>query len=134
MVVVASEARGSVANAAPGRDIGRMFKTQENKLREWTVYDASPVPSPPHLATPFYSVEDEDGERANVDAVEELTMEDNMTDQEEATRSSEGAPAEVEDDDWEENEESDSQRCQVCGHTIPAFAMSAHERFHAMDG
>ncbi|KAI0020397.1 DNA/RNA polymerase [Xylariomycetidae sp. FL0641] len=48
MVVVAgvdnTPAVGGVGTSAGGRDIGRMFRTQENKLREWTVYDTSPVP------------------------------------------------------------------------------------------
>ncbi|KAI3323746.1 DNA/RNA polymerase [Xylariaceae sp. AK1471] len=43
MVVVASETSG----VAGGRDIGRMFQTQKDKLRQWTVYDTSPSPLPP---------------------------------------------------------------------------------------
>ncbi|KAK5631377.1 hypothetical protein RRF57_007091 [Xylaria bambusicola] len=36
---------GSGSSMAPGRDISRMFRTQEDKLREWTVYDTSPFPA-----------------------------------------------------------------------------------------
>ncbi|CAJ2511010.1 Uu.00g066350.m01.CDS01 [Anthostomella pinea] len=58
MVVVATDAEdgrgggGSSGGKGGGRDISRMFKTQEDKLREFTVYDTSSgvseaVPGPP---------------------------------------------------------------------------------------
>ncbi|KAI1753751.1 hypothetical protein F4782DRAFT_539428 [Xylaria castorea] len=106
MVVVANE---TSSVPAPGRDIGRMFRTQEDKLREWTVYDTSPLPVPlipasAGIATNSSSpLADGDGEDDDDDGI------------------------------WDEQEESDSQLCQICGHVLPAFAMSAHERFHAMD-
>ncbi|KAI1438998.1 hypothetical protein GGR50DRAFT_217323 [Xylaria sp. CBS 124048] len=85
----------------PGRDIGRMFRTQEQKLREWTVYESPPA-------------ERVDGDRGVVDG--DLSVDSSST-------------PDVDDEVWEE---SDSQCCPVCGHGIPAFAMAAHERFHAM--
>ncbi|KAI1427925.1 hypothetical protein F5Y12DRAFT_782894 [Xylaria sp. FL1777] len=116
MVVVARDetgsGSGSGSSVGPGRDIGRMFRTQEDKLREWTVYDTSPllgVTTPAITATSMNSSDYRDDGGVNDD-----------------------------DDDgdiWEEEEqeESGSHRCQVCGHAIPAFAMLAHERFHAMN-
>ncbi|KAI1111402.1 hypothetical protein F5Y14DRAFT_454050 [Nemania sp. NC0429] len=46
MVPVAAAGADSGAGAGAARDIGRMFRTQEDKLREWTVYDTSPAPAP----------------------------------------------------------------------------------------
>lgn len=148
---------------APGRDIGRMFRTQEDKLREWTVYDTSSPPSPlaaaaaaaPASASPNnviagavdgsvdgYAMEEqqqEEGEeRELVRAGDEEDEEDAQFPRQVAMSgdsSGSGMVDEGDDDDiWEEEQaESDSHRCQICGHGIPAFAMSAHERFHAMD-
>ncbi|RWA11020.1 hypothetical protein EKO27_g4081 [Xylaria grammica] len=119
MVIVASDGIGAGAGVAPGRDIGRMFRTQEDKLREWTVYDTSPLPaSPPRTALVLSNVEDRVEARVDMDAM------------------SNSSPLVDERDDgdaWEEQEESGSHHCQICGHVIPAFAISAHERFHAMD-
>ncbi|TGJ87116.1 hypothetical protein E0Z10_g1688 [Xylaria hypoxylon] len=108
MVIVASDGTGSGTGMVPGRNIGRMFRMQEDKLREWTVYDTSPLPASP-LRT------------ADVEA--------------DAMSSNSSLPADEGDDDdaWEDQEESGSHRCQICGHVIPAFAILAHERFHAMD-
>ncbi|KAI0872808.1 hypothetical protein GGS24DRAFT_422808 [Hypoxylon argillaceum] len=146
MVVVASEAGSAAAGVAPGRDIGRMFRTQEDKLREWTVYDTSPTPEPLRSAVSasaagLSGIEDEGGEYVGGDAVGELEVEGDTQIREEPMMSSgspladRGEDGDDDDDDeiWEEPEESDSQQCQICGHAIPAFAMLAHERFHAMD-
>ncbi|KAI8634054.1 hypothetical protein F5Y19DRAFT_470218 [Xylariaceae sp. FL1651] len=122
MVMVASAddsssgGKGAGAAAAAGRHIGRMFRMQEDKLREWTVYDtsssSSSLPGPSSVHTEEYVKED-------VEENEEVDLSSPLGD-------------EV-DDAWEEQEESNSQLCDVCGHAIPAFAISAHERFHAMD-
>ncbi|KAI1121680.1 hypothetical protein F5Y10DRAFT_255762 [Nemania abortiva] len=147
MVMVANEAGGSTSSVAPGRDIGRMFRTQEDKLREWTVYDTSTAPAsashlpvdPANATTDIPGVEDEDRECADRDLVEELLVEDDKRNRGEAAMSSESMLVDEDEEDdgdeegiWE-HEESGSQRCQICGYAMPAFAMSAHERFHAMD-
>ncbi|KAI0202986.1 hypothetical protein F4808DRAFT_49235 [Astrocystis sublimbata] len=149
MVVVANEASSS--GAAPGRDIGRMFRTQENKLREWTAYDTSPVL--PALASAGYA----DGNTAVVgEGVSECTYGVETTEGLVATEpmdkdvryqpgtenaivghSSPPFGGDADDDDagiWDEDEQLDSQCCEICGHMLPAFAMAAHHRFHAMDG
>ncbi|KAI8955980.1 hypothetical protein F4801DRAFT_184030 [Xylaria longipes] len=131
MVIVANEA-GSVA--APGRNIGRMFRTQEDKLREWTVYDTSPLPVP--LAPASVGVDEGAGECVQQDVQKDLIAEEEENEQydgEIAMNSSSPLVDEGDDDGiWDGREESDSQRCQICGHVLPAFAMLAHERFHAM--
>ncbi|TRX92689.1 hypothetical protein FHL15_006363 [Xylaria flabelliformis] len=136
MVIVANETSNV---PAPGRDIGRMFRTQENKLREWTVYDTSPLPVPvvPALAEADDRVkvcaEGEVQKDLFCEQQEEEQGENMTSDCEVAMNCSSPLVDEGYDDFWDGQEESDSQRCQICGHALPAFAMSAHERFHAMD-
>lgn len=135
MVAIASDAgpnSGSGSGLAPGRDIGRMFRTQEDTLRQWTVYDtsllhpATEVPSTSSTTTVIV-VADEAGDRrpdTDTEMVGEpvvLWGEDEVDDDDD------------EDNIWEDQEETDSQRCPMCERVIPAFAISAHERFHAMD-
>ncbi|KAF2963205.1 hypothetical protein GQX73_g10363 [Xylaria multiplex] len=135
MVIVASDGAesgsGFGSSVAPGRDIGRMFRTQEDKLREWTVYDTSSpsLSSSLRTASILSSV---DGEC--VDPIKE-----DMLSHGHAAMGGGSPPADDRDDDdsdddaWEEQEETGSHRCRICGHVIPAFAISAHERFHTMD-
>ncbi|KAI0451505.1 hypothetical protein F5B21DRAFT_527913 [Xylaria acuta] len=147
MVVVAGEAPGSAA--APGRDIGRMFRTQEDKLREWTVYDSSPLPAPvvPAFTRPDDDDDDDDdddgvGECVGGEVKRDIKKEGEEEEEEEeeeryhgevAMNSSSPLADDGDDDIWGGGGESDSHPCQICGHVLPAFAMSAHERFHAMD-
>ncbi|KAI0532229.1 hypothetical protein GGR58DRAFT_190516 [Xylaria digitata] len=141
MVIVASDGTesgsGFGSSVAPGRDIGRMFRTQEDKLREWTVYDtSSPSLSSPLRTSPVLSaVDDAAGECVDADAIEQ-----DMQSHGQVAMSGGSPPADRDDDDddedddaWEEQGEAGSHRCRICGHVIPAFAISAHERFHTMD-
>ncbi|KAI0512841.1 hypothetical protein F5B22DRAFT_286646 [Xylaria bambusicola] len=171
MVLVARDesSSGSVSGSsmAPGRDIGRMFRAQEDKLREWTVYDTSSIPataaSPLPLApsididiNPAPNVIKDTTPTGEDIAVEDLVMaEEEEEDDEECDAQFQGRQVAMDnsstniplldknqgddededgDDTWEEDQAvSESHRCQVCGHAVPAFAMSAHERFHAMN-
>ncbi|KAI0865552.1 hypothetical protein F4860DRAFT_461886 [Xylaria cubensis] len=140
MVIVANETSNV---PAPGRDIGRMFRTQEDKLREWTVYDTSPLPVP--VVSALAEAEAEVDSRVKICAEAEVQKDlfceeheeeqgANMTYHHEVPMNCSSPLVDEGDDDfWDGQEESDSQRCQICGHVLPAFAMSAHERFHAMD-
>ncbi|KAI5918762.1 hypothetical protein F4810DRAFT_554780 [Camillea tinctor] len=125
MVMVASAGdgeneEGGGGGGGNGRDIGRMFRTQEDKLREFTVYDTS-GPSA------------EDGHKNDTvakDASEDRRRSSGYND--------DTKPAAVlldgEDDTWDDDEtDEDSFRCPLCGHPIPYFAASAHERFHSME-
>ncbi|KAI0485568.1 hypothetical protein F4859DRAFT_387988 [Xylaria cf. heliscus] len=150
MVLVASESSSS-SMAPPGRDIGRMFRTQEGKLREWTVYDTSPLPPAPAPDRDIDRDRDRDREVVDDRVDGDRQRDDVATHQDEdmqrhagiamvtVTSSplvDDGDDDDHDDDDdgvWDGREDSDTQRCHVCGHILPAFAMSAHERFHAMD-
>ncbi|KAI1351827.1 hypothetical protein F5Y01DRAFT_304375 [Xylaria sp. FL0043] len=183
MVLVARDesASGSgISVAAPGRDIGRMFRTQEDKLREWTVYDPSP-PSPAPISkhdtivgrnkmgVDGYTLQREDVQGKGKENEELVAAEHDVDEKMEDVRfqrqanaidnggsppvdergnvaadDSDGGSYDDNDsnvsndnDTWEEEddeeEESSLHRCHVCGHALPAFAMSAHERYHNMD-
>ncbi|KAF5984107.1 DNA polymerase iota subunit [Fusarium coicis] len=60
-------------------------------------------------------------------------MEDKHVAQSEETTQtvSEGDGEEEEDNDWETG---DNALCPLCGHCIPLFAVSAHQRYHEMEG
>ncbi|KAI0831598.1 DNA/RNA polymerase [Hypoxylon sp. FL0890] len=112
MVMVAGSGEAGNGAAGGGRDIARMFRTQEDKLREWTVYDTTSVEDDTASMDIIRPVEKEGGGE-NPAAVEVI-----------------GISLDPDSDAWEEEDE--SYRCHLCGHAIPVFAMSAHERFHSI--
>ncbi|KAI5864231.1 DNA/RNA polymerase [Durotheca rogersii] len=132
MVVVAGgiEESGSrrtgAGEGAGGQDIARMFRTQEDKLREWTVYDTAPLSDDPTHDTTGAAkptevrCEEEVEGRGCGDLMEGPTT----------AASSPEPDACPYADVWED--EGASQRCRLCGHAIPVFAIPAHERFHAI--
>ncbi|EFR03861.1 hypothetical protein MGYG_06860 [Nannizzia gypsea CBS 118893] len=101
------ESAGSMKSSA-GRDIGKMFKSQNQVHREWTVYDTD-VDTGGHL------------EGNDIPGGNELKE-----------------PAG--DVTWEEEGDSDSvndtgthcSECQICGASIPNFALRAHETYHSI--
>ncbi|KAH9883950.1 DNA/RNA polymerase [Xylariomycetidae sp. FL2044] len=126
MVVVArddDDDRSGGGSGGGGRDIGRMFRTQVDKLREFQVYDTSSSsslsspPTPP--ATTMTRWVDDDGTGDFIDDVDDY----------EEREEEEGY-----DDEDEEAAIESTLTCTLCGHTIPVFATAAHERFHAMGG
>ncbi|KAI1471915.1 DNA/RNA polymerase [Daldinia caldariorum] len=171
MVAVARAGAAAAAGSGKGaRDIGRMFRTQGDKLREWTVYDRTPVAAAAagaagtaasgfdttaaatttttacssssssaacvagtdeHVIGIEEIKNDNDNEKV-VETIEELVGEViEATDPVDISMDANG-DAEA----WEEEEEEDgdeSLRCHLCGHIIPLFAISAHERFHSID-
>ncbi|KAK6211969.1 hypothetical protein LQW54_005496 [Pestalotiopsis sp. IQ-011] len=93
---------GNEEGTGGGRDISFMFKTQDTRFKEFTVYDQSdPV---------NFSKSDDDTSVVPGSAPHDQ----------------EGM------DEWVEEEAEDFLRCPECGCAIPTFAMAAHERFHIM--
>ncbi|EEQ33586.1 conserved hypothetical protein [Microsporum canis CBS 113480] len=86
------DSAGSTKNSA-GRDIGRMFESQNQVLREWRVADA--------------------GDHAEV----ENSIDDAW---------------EYEDDDPAMDAGTACTECQICGASIPHFALQAHETYHSI--
>ncbi|XXG97693.1 hypothetical protein Hte_004000 [Hypoxylon texense] len=122
MVMVAgSDSEAGGGGGIGGRNIASMFRTQEDKLKEWTVYDTttpvydavadSHVTSPAEDAVGIGEDEHGQGDGAVMDESAEISLDSDA-------------------DAWDEEEE--SQRCHICGHAIPPFAMAAHERFHTI--
>ncbi|KAI8963393.1 DNA/RNA polymerase [Daldinia sp. FL1419] len=132
MVMVAgSSETGNGSGARGARDISRMFRTQEDKLREWTVYDTTPVaPVVDAVASSSAytkpaaesAMETDENDAEIIEAMEELA------ETADSTVISLGSDADV----WEDGDEDESYRCHLCGHIIPIFAMLAHERFHSI--
>ncbi|OIW25846.1 DNA/RNA polymerase [Coniochaeta ligniaria NRRL 30616] len=100
MVVVGGE-NGGIGG---GRDIGAMFRRQEDVLREFRVYD------------------DDDG----VDGVDEMRVDGTGDDAERDEEDSDAEP-------WEEDDRDGLECCARCGHLIPGFALIAHERYHDLE-
>lgn len=111
-----------------GRDIGRMFKRQEEVLKEWKVEDKDVPPEAIsdrriEIATSDQSSPDLQAEpSAGNDAVE--------SNSEDAMYSAQNTMNE--DMEWEDEESEDSNRCHTCGAGIPAFAMAAHQLYHSL--
>jgi len=112
-----------------GRDIGRMFKRQEDVLKDWKVEDRDVPPDPilKENADPadLHQAEPSAGSEA-VDQIMVGGSEDTIY----ATQNTIDEQAQWEDD---ENDEEGHERCHVCGAVMPAFAMVAHQRFHIME-
>lgn len=115
-----------------GRDIGRMFKRQEDVLKEWKVEDRDVPPDPIPEVNGRDEAEPGDLDQAEPSAGREATYQ-TMAGSEDTIY-----PTQNTIDDlglWEENEEEEEghARCHQCGATMPAFAMAAHQRFHIME-
>lgn len=101
---------GGESRTASGRNIGNMFKRQEDVLKDFRVVeeveedDASP-PGPAE-------------EKPSGDEDAFLPV---PTDYDDA-----------DDGSWEDGEESSGSSCEVCGLNVPSFAMQAHQRYHRL--
>ena len=91
------------SKTANGRDIGNMFKRQEDVLKDFRVTD-----------------------------VDEVTEENVWTAGTEWTDGVEEDEEDAETrDEWEDEEgDEDGEACEDCGMRLPSFAMVAHRRFH----
>jgi DNA polymerase iota len=87
-----------------GRDISRMFRKQDDVLKEWRVADVDVAP------------EIQEAKNGLVDKASDDNAEIQAT-----------APA-----SWDSDEEADDvmQVCNRCGVSVPTFALIAHDRFH----
>lgn len=93
------------SKSSAGRDIGKMFRTQDRVLREWRVVD------------------DGDGKAAAHELKEMEPMRCEVDDEEDDA---------WEDGDGHEDENTMHEECQICGALMPHFAMTAHETYHAL--
>ena len=123
MSLVASDTKDGT-----GRDIGRMFKNQEDLLRVWKVNDVEIAPSG--------GGKDHQREEGNGQEAEEAGLAQEQTEQLPSLGSENphGINQEtVEGDDvWDSDVEVQDigDFCKICGRVMPTYAMLAHERFH----
>lgn len=116
----------SDAKEGAGRDISRMFKRQDDVLKEWKVEDIDTVP-PDH--------DSELTKRGTAVHSEESSDMDITPPGDRVTHGSEDLEIPTQEstlDAWDsEGEEAGfGETCQICDATVPAFAMTAHNRFH----
>lgn len=117
MVGSAGEQKGS-----EGRDIGRMFRKQEDVLKDWRVTDHDEVQT---------SVDTSPSQDTNEQIKGDITMA-------ESNHASDIADAvscwDQDDDIWDSDEDMTTLSCicELCGASIPHFAVKAHEVYHAV--
>ena len=118
----------SDAKDGAGRDIGRMFKEQDDALREWKVEDVDIAPS------------DGDGNDQQ-NGINDFGKAKTVVAQEHALTLPSGGSEDLldftqetleEDVAWDSDDDMQNlgDSCKVCGAVMPSYAMLAHERFH----
>jgi DNA polymerase iota len=111
-----------------GRDIGRMFKRQEEVLKEWKVEDKDVPPDISNerrieIATSGESSPEPQAEPSAGNEAMEINSEYALN----------SAQNTIDEDvEWEDEESEGSNRCHTCGAGVPAFAMVAHQLYHAL--
>ena len=122
------------------RDIGTMFKKQDEVLKLWKAEDKDVAPDEP--VEPKQQVE-EDEEMDVSDKQEAEPSAGNEASNLSTNGSEDTLPltqtqnAVVDQGFWEDEDEEEQElcdRCVSCGAIMPAFAMAAHERFHELAG
>ncbi|KAF2154003.1 DNA/RNA polymerase [Myriangium duriaei CBS 260.36] len=113
---------GGETRTAVGRDIGNMFRRQEDVLKDFRVVE---------------EVEDEEGDAEEGEEQENVVREDKGKGVVRADPAEDGAGwahEEMSDDEAEDAVQSalDGQACGICGLRLPFFALAAHERFHQL--
>ena len=116
-----SETAGET-KTANGRDIGSMFRKQEDVLKDFRVTDTSPPP-------PTFTTELEHTGRDSRAAGSAINPAE--------TGTGEAEHVMFDDDDnafttgWHDDDNDDmTECCSTCGLRLPEFAMIAHQRFH----
>ncbi|KAI4150917.1 MAG: hypothetical protein L6R39_002131 [Caloplaca ligustica] len=115
------------AKDGAGRDISKMFKTQEDVLRDWKVRD-DVVGSP--LVTQLAAADKHDQEFVDVQPdvfIEKEILFDGANGSRWTIND-----CEEHEDTWQSDDGGSDigPICPICGLPVPAFAMTAHERFH----
>lgn len=106
--------------AGSGRDISQMFRRQDDVLREFRVYDRSDE-------VPLQVVMEADQQRDGNSETED--MKSAPSDDHMEAYHDEISDAEIEP--W--NGQDGSQACTRCGHYLPSFAVTAHQRYHDLE-
>ena len=116
-------------SSAGGRDIGKMFRRQEDVLKEWKVEDrpVAPDTSPVGAST----TEPAEGHHTAEPSAGHEAVDTIVAGSEDTLHPTQDT---IDEDEWDDEGADEShERCSICGAVMPAFAMSAHERFHSLD-
>ena len=109
---------GTDSKEGLGRDISRMFRRQDNVLKDWKIEDVDVAPSQQSQGL-VKSTSSESMQQAEDD--NDLKIMGRSTQDSESAGWSSDAEMTV-----------SSEKCAVCGVVMPAFAMSAHQLFHSL--
>ena len=111
-----------------GRDIGKMFRRQEDVLKPWKVEDRDVAPEEVNESVDVAFLERAKSVSEEVDSADdEVAVPTHHRSQPKIE-----AVSSPEDGSWESDEEyaEGGETCVACGATMPTFAMAAHQRFH----
>ena len=122
MAIAGTESKDGI-----GRDIGRMFRQQDDVLKEWKIVDADVVPPDEPESPDTHSHRDANTQQQpdTLDCSPWNGPEDTY----EAMQDSSTV-----DIAWHSEAEAAAPGylCMICGVTMPLFAMAAHQRFHSL--
>lgn len=125
-----------------GRNISKMFKTQDAKLKEFTVYSIDdqqardPSTKQRSLSELSNSCKSSTvvAPQGQTGVVEGVASDNADHDCPMEEVEAEGMVVAWDENDDNDDDESDGRICPECGQHIPDFAMRAHRRFHALGG
>lgn len=127
---------GPASDGGAIRDIGTMFRRQDDVLREFTAYDETPsyTGTETQMTRSAERKRERDDEKGGVQSVSVVAVREGGDEEGDDQEENFGS-----DDAWDEHhshnssQEDDTEQCPLCGHFLPRFAMAAHERFHSME-
>lgn len=110
------------AKTSAGRDIGKMFRTQEHVLREWKVEDRDVPPDSSLIPASAMNGENK---------TDETSADLNITG---SGCAFDWNNSEEDGNSWESDDDSPmpSQPCRICNAFVPHFALEAHEMYHTL--
>ena len=120
MSLIVADTKGRV-----GRDIKKMFRKQNDVLKQWKVEDVDVAPSEEQISQ-------EADPPAELDANMEILRNGHCHGSEDIRNLTQDSYGD--DDAWNSEEEllDLGDACKICGAVMPLFAMIAHERFHTI--
>lgn len=132
-IAAANMADAASEKGGVGRDIGKMFRQQDDVLKQWRVDDPAAKLESEEDRQFVQQMEDEDGAPSSQQP-RIPTLITSKSGSEDIPTPSQQDP-DFADSKWHSEDEdmsdTDSYQCDLCGAIMPLFAMFAHERFHA---
>jgi DNA polymerase iota len=127
-IAAANMADAASAKGGIGRDIAKMFRQQDDVLKQWRIEEDDGVVGREKQNDRVAGVEEDDN-LVQPPLLPSLSIgsEDIPT----SSQQSKGSVVCEWDSEDEHMGDSDSYLCEVCGALMPLFAQFAHERFHA---